>query len=488
MTAEIRPRNDWEGIDLGFVMARQWFKPLLLLWCTTAAPVTLLATLLFYDQLWLLLLVIWWCKPLYEKPLLYFLSRALFAELEPPHAVVRRLPRILGLSALGELGIRRLSLNRAFNAPVTLLEGLRGKVRAQRLRVLHHRVRGSVWLTIICLHFETLLYISVLLFLLMLIPEEMDIAALLDNEEYKSYFQWTMVITYVAATAVVAPFYVAAGFALYLTKRAAIEGWDIELQFKRIRNALTQNKSHKPSWGALAGLIGAAVLTVCLGATPATAAENAAAVSAEEERVRTVIDAVMARAVFGKEQTRTYWRYKGKPARRTDRRLNLPTRGLARFIEGMLWIAAAVLLAMAAVKLAPYLGWFKGSAPKKPSAGPPSELFGLDLRSDSLPADVPAAVLRLLAENEQRRAVALLYRATLIRLMTGHRLQIAPSSTEKECMRLVADHRPPAEARFFRRLTSLWLGLAYAHRLPEQGAVPALCDEWRRFYAPAVHE
>ncbi len=49
MTVTIRPRNAWEGIDLGFAMTRHWLRPLWILWLGLALPVYLLAALLLSD-------------------------------------------------------------------------------------------------------------------------------------------------------------------------------------------------------------------------------------------------------------------------------------------------------------------------------------------------------------------------------------------------------------------------------------------------------
>jgi len=42
-----------------------------------------------------------------------------------------------------------------------------------------------------------------------------------------------LTLTYAAAVGFVEPFFVAAGFALYLSRRAELEAWDIEQEFRR---------------------------------------------------------------------------------------------------------------------------------------------------------------------------------------------------------------------------------------------------------------
>src|SRR5690606_18740339 len=52
ITAQVRPRNPNEAADLGVVMARQWFWPLLILWVLPSFPLMLVLFILFYDQPW----------------------------------------------------------------------------------------------------------------------------------------------------------------------------------------------------------------------------------------------------------------------------------------------------------------------------------------------------------------------------------------------------------------------------------------------------
>ena len=80
MTTVLRPRNNWEAIDLGFYMGHFWFLRLWLLWMLTALPVFIICQLFLYKHPDLAGLVIWWLKPVYELPLLFFLSRAMFGE------------------------------------------------------------------------------------------------------------------------------------------------------------------------------------------------------------------------------------------------------------------------------------------------------------------------------------------------------------------------------------------------------------------------
>ena len=52
-----------------------------------------------------------------------------------------------------------------------------------------------------------------------------------------SFIGFDDAIAYGAAVLVLEPFYVAAGFGLYLNRRTMLEGWDIEVALRRIAAA-----------------------------------------------------------------------------------------------------------------------------------------------------------------------------------------------------------------------------------------------------------
>jgi hypothetical protein len=242
ITAVIRPRSAWESIDLGFALARAWFLPLWLCWWVTAVPVGLLALIPLHGRpdLWLLLL--WWCKPGFEALPLYWTSRALFGERLAVSAAARHLPQALPPRLWPQLLWRRIGITRSFSMPVTLLEAPRGGARRARLRVLGTGAAG--WLTIVCVHLETVLWLSALLTLVFLLPEgapELDLeAAVLESG---SMADWIASVLMLLAVSVLAPFYVAAGFALYLGRRTELEAWDLELAFRRTRTSVAAAKS-----------------------------------------------------------------------------------------------------------------------------------------------------------------------------------------------------------------------------------------------------
>jgi hypothetical protein len=113
----------------------------------------------------------------------------------------------------------------------------------------------------------------------------------------------------------------------------------------------------------------------------------------------------------------------------------------------------------------------------------------LDIRPQSLPDDVPAAVRALWQRGESRAALSLLYRGALSRLVHDHGVPVRAASTEGECATLASRHLDAERGAFVARLIGLWQVAVYGARLPEGAAVLAVCDEFnarlpRRALAP----
>lgn len=80
-----------------------------------------------------------------------------------------------------------------------------------------------------------------------------------------------------------------------------------------------------------------------------------------------------------------------------------------------------------------------------------------------LPDDIAAAVRALLASDDARGALSLLYRAQIAQLRASG-LDIPDSATEAECLDAATGAATPARIAWLQRLTSLWQGVAYGHR------------------------
>jgi hypothetical protein len=493
IVAHLRPRSPWEGIDLGFALARHWFAPLWILWWITALPVALLLAVLTGARPDLWLVAVWWCKPLYEAPLQVWAGRALLGERMALAAIPGVLRAGLTRELLPLLLWRRPGLRRAFLMPVLLLEGLRGRAARRRYAILNATSAAPTWLTLVCYHFEAILWGGMLLLMVFLVPDglpRLDLSAAVTDADSWPY--WISGAAYLSAFSIIAPFYVCAGFSLYLTRRTELEAWDLEIAFRGARDE--QASAGRGSAGlTLVGLLSVGLVLAL--PIPTSSAEvvprpdAALAPVLDADAAQILIREILADEDFARTQEVTLW---------------LPIeRDPAAPIEGWTW---PVDLGGPAVVLAEVLKWsllVLGLAalvwlPLRVIQG---DLWGRRRRRDSrrrwraeaqgtetligrlgtapLPDDLPATVRRLIDREEHRAALALLYRASLGELARKG-VAIPEGATEGDCLALAAQALPTPRVALMTRLTGCWSRAAYAHRQPSRAELMALLDDWCR--------
>jgi hypothetical protein len=477
LSARIRPRPPWESVDLGFALARRWFLPLWSLWWLTAALPAALLLIPLHRRPDLWVLAIWWLKPLLDALLLFWLARALFGEREPVTGTLRRLRQAFPPRLWPHLLWRRFGTTRSFTMPVTLLERLTGRRRRQRLGVLAARGGVPGWLTIICVHLEAVLWMSALMLLVILIPEPLpalDLGALLTDDA--SLGAWLGALCTVAAMSVIAPFYVAAGFALYLGRRTELEAWDLELRFRQ-QPLPERQRAIAPAGALLLAVL--ALLASIQPLSPAGAATEATMPTSDQ--ARDTIDAVLAGEDFGSTRERKVWTYIGDagdhdeetPASAKPSPLLLT---IATVLKWALAIAATAALLLLLYRLTQELrGLRAGARGRRPDNTAAPVLHEAAPPLMPLPADITAAAQSLLAAGDTRAALSLLYRAQIAHLRdTG--LDIPDSATEADCLAAAARFATRGELDWLRRLTGLWQAVAYAHRGADPRAVRHLLE------------
>ena len=479
---KLRPRASWEGIDLGFTMARQWFINLWLLWLCSALPVMVLLVVLPLP-LWLAGLILWWLKPVYEPPLLYWMSRRVFSETITLSGVFRGWNSIVLPQLFAMLTWRRLTPARSFFMPVVVLEGLRGQRRTKRINVLAKNSGAASWLTIVGLHFEVILQFGLLGLILVMIPEDLlwtDWQSYLFEPDPLS--EWLHHLTALAAMSLIAPFYVAAGFALYLTRRSQLEAWDLELGLRKMaqrhtprkHDAGTSTKHH-----TLLACIGVLLIGLSL-------PETVQAKQVSSQEARTLIQEVLADDAFGEEKTIYFWEYVGEEENQSDeldsaffRWLESIAESAAGLGELLLWIVVILLLAY-------LLHWYlknRSGLVGSPAKGrtrlaTPTTVAGLDLRPESMPDDPSVEALGMIERGDLREGLSLLYRATLSRLVHHYDLPIKAGDTEGQCLHRSRSLQIPALFDYFNELTAVWQKLAYAHQQPQKDQLRGLCHAW----------
>jgi Domain of unknown function (DUF4129) len=291
------------------------------------------------------------------------------------------------------------------------------------------------------------------------------------------------------AVSLIEPFYVSAGFALYLHRRSELEGWDIELAFRRLAARKTMPAARR---GTLAHVLLAGALSLlCCVCGGSHAADDALAQPSEAElsKVKAAVDETLKAPEFGTIERETYWKYIGKDKEekkstaRDTKWLESFGLALAQLLRVLAWVAAALALTVILYWIVRRMEWDRSKAE---TYHPPDTLFGLDVRPTSLPRELAAAARDLARAGDLRGALSLLYRGALSVFLHRDRVEFRRGDTEGDCVRRVADAAQPAAVDYFTALVGAWERIAYARAAAAQDGVLALCDQWdAHFRAPA---
>ncbi|HTO54526.1 MAG TPA: DUF4129 domain-containing protein [Myxococcota bacterium] len=466
----VRPRKSLEAADLGFRLARENFVALYAAHGAVVISFALALGLAFPNRLAWAAGLLWWLKPLYDRVALSVLSVALLGRAPRFAETLAELPRLIfGTGLLSSLTGLRLSPTRSFYAPVLQLEGLRGAARRKRMRVLAGRESSTaVALMGVCSTFELAILLGGLQLFATFQPEG---AALSFWRE--TIFEPTPALLgfelglYALAICVVEPLYVAAGFTLYINRRVWLEGWDVELAFRRLERRVR------------AAAVALALLLAFAPASHSRAAEPEIHCKVESaEDAGNCIQGVLADPMFGETLKFRGWR----PRTFHTGGVNLDwlgklADGIAALASSLarvgIWLLVPVLLALLVVAAARGLRITRRSRGELPLESPARR--GFDLRPESLPADVVAAARARFAANDPSGALSLLYRGALVELARRFKLRLPASATEKECERIARSAGSASLVDDFAALARAWLYCAYAHRPPAAGEFESLC-------------
>jgi hypothetical protein len=488
-------RSGWQAVDLGFLMARAWWRPLFVV--SALAPLMLFVPLLiiFSDSPFWAGFVIWWLKPFWERLPLSLGSRGVFGEEPGPIEVLWQTKSLILKDAIPWLLWRRFSFQRAFDAPVTVLEGLTGKVRRSRLDVLHRKYSDiGLGNQAISFCFELIFCFGIAALILFFIPDDFGFDTFDKVEELTLAGQWLYTVCWFIGMVLIMPFHTMAGFALYLNRRIELEAWDIEITFRN----LAQRKQQ--SARKVAQLMSAGLLAIII--TLTTPSNSYADVDHDNVSARQLIEQVLQGEDFGQEISVRKWRFKEVSEQNEDKipewlidfiewwENNVDFSGVDdSLVTTASWLKV-LLIGLAVVLFAYLLFRFRGPlkrlAQREKSESKPEIMFGLDVRPESLPEDIPAQVMSFWQDSRHRDALALLYRAALSRLIDQHALAFKSSHTEAECAALVKARGIDSLSNYFNGLTRIWCHLAYGHELPAQAAIQELCDGWSAEMANAL--
>jgi len=505
LRVELRPRSPWEAVELGTALVRRNARAIWVPWLLVTVPLFVVVNLaaLAVDRVWIAWLFMWWLKPLFDRIPLFVLSRAVFGD-TPTTRQTLAAQRGWGWRAMrGHLLWRRISLLRALALPVDLLEGADTARLRERRRVLGDAVRGhGILLTLVCLLFVAALSLSMLSLALMFVPVEFLSESLratwsLLFVQPPAWAQFVLHAVAWIATSAIEPFYVGAGFGLYLNRRTRIEAWDVEIALRRMRARLAS--------ASAAMLLAACALSLL--PLPSQAAQRGQRIDVElPQRTRSPVapadhagEATALADIFGDalaedpgfeasveqayedpllrpRRKQSHWQARNRKQAQPPSALPFPA--LAKVVafigEFGLWLLLAALLVVLAVTARRWLPWLRGGLSRRDVPAPVA-VADAPL-PDVLPADIAGEVRRLWGEGRRRRALALLYRASVEAMAERAAVTLVPGATESECLR--ASRRMPdvQDRDAFARMVRTWQYAAYAQRMPGQGEFDGLLD------------
>lgn len=245
ISLRLRPRATYEATDLGVRLVQRNAGPVYRAWFAIVVPLMLLLLPLQTIAPWLPAVLIWWLKPLYDRLVLFVLSRSVFGEPTSVADVTAAWRIWCGSGIVGSLTWRRLEFTRAFSLPIYLLERLPGKPRRARAKVLQRNTRSVAVLTQVAyLHIDAAINFSLIALVFLLLPAHANIPMWSWMIGQEVPLAWTVMtgLVYIAALTLIEPLYVAAGFALYLNRRIELEAWDIEVSLRRAADAAASGR------------------------------------------------------------------------------------------------------------------------------------------------------------------------------------------------------------------------------------------------------
>ena len=519
---DLRPRTNAQALDLGFALLRANATRVYLVWLSLWIPLVLLSFGISYllfgqsqDGLTYGFVLAWWLRPWLERAPLYMLSRQVFGEQVGYLETLKAWPKQLGGGFLRLFVLRPFAAGRGLYQAIWQLEGARKSTARYRIRVIGRKTSGSAtWFGVACAYFETIIQIG-LYAIVGLFLSDQDAAnpfALFTKagDDGMQMILICYVISYAIATSLIGPIYIACCFTLYLNRRATLEAWDLEIALRQMTQKIPTTTDNRNTVSkALLGVIGAIFFVTSMGlqdqAQAAVESKHASspscdqeqlqyerevkrfeAVDATTEKTRQQVDKIYQGPDFQLFECQKKWapkEPKEDESKDDAERIEISER-MKLIAQILKYVFIALGLTFFIWLLLRYRGQFFGF--ERPSLqASATEVAGLDIRPESLPDDVASSAQQLWDQGQRRAAIALLYRASLARLVERHGLHINKGATEQDCLRLSEQliHTQETEAdlqQCFASCTEVWLKAAYAHVFPN--SINSLCQQWRQHF------
>ncbi|WP_214000927.1 hypothetical protein [Arsukibacterium sp.] len=493
LIVEPQVRTPWQVFDLAVRCYRLMWLPLFLLWLLLALPLTLLVTLLADPML--AAAVVWLCKPLLERPLLHYVSRAVFSEKPAIRSCLGAL-RVGGWwQLLLSITWYRLAWRRAFLAPVLLLEQQQGDARSNRTKTLKrlYNDRQGYWL-VFCLHLEFLLALVMLLLVYSFLPAGAvpDWISSIQIMESNTGGYIMLVLTLLSYS-LVAPLFVLGGFLTYINRRIALEAWDLELKFRKIALRLKA-----------ATTTVALLLCFTLGVMPqplsananqgassvATAGQDASDTGATalyqpeyKEQIRQQVE-----QIYQEQELINYTSSWVQDDTEHTEVADADWLAFLAFIGDGLGVLGWLCIIAVSLGLLYwlYLNYERLLRPfiaKAPPVEPTIPLMFADLPAEINHDDLLAQARYYHQQANARLMLACLLRFALHHIQQHYPVRLSATMTEHECLNAISHSTPAQIGVTTRRLIDSWIVIAWGHQqlsLDSLGAILAELESWQQ--------
>jgi hypothetical protein len=484
----LRQRSGWEAADSGILI---WRNNLPYLLCFFGLPLLVLALVVIFIPLgipfWAATLGLWWLKPFFDRFILHIAALRFFEPEASPGRLFKGLGRSLGRGLPGDLLWRRFSPWRSASMPLRTLENLRSAAVKRRKQDLE---KGSlnfcILLSILGFGIEGILLFSEILFfsIMAVYLDSPLIRYVNDNVSNGTLFFILYCFNYLLLESL----YVCMGFGLYINSRVAVEGWDIQLQFRRF------TKLRKRPGGA--ALVLAVLLTFCIPQD---------AFSREEPVPLQSLEEVLKSGDFGGEEEGWGVRLKRWKEPEEKEPFQFNTLSWAERIRE--WIARILrfVLAAATLVLAVFSVWRLCKTkrdPRRKKGWSQNAMNGAAMDDAADPRRLLEQSRACYARGELREAWAACLAAVIAAGGTRWGLVFPRNATEYECLDLVrawaapaavsrteaagaypaagrgneTGENPQAAARAFADLVKNWITLAYGGLSPGEDALDRALD------------
>jgi hypothetical protein len=412
--------------------------------------------------------VFWWWVPVASRLVLFRMSRRLFGDHPGWGDVLREFPKAMGRRFFYRMVWARISPWRPLTMPVEDLEGLRGKEYSNRCKVLMRRGDSSVIMLAMWRLFLTF-WVAVAVFgtASLFVPqgagegwwETIRLWWEGQGAEPPTSLSMVVVASLCVSMCLVDLFSIGAGFGIYVNHRTWVEGWDVEIAFRRMANRLQ----------AVVGGLLAGALLLC---SPGLRAEDS----------EVVIERVLADGDF---EVHTETIRTPEPWEWWENLSNWSSSGggagggleILGILVKIALIGGLVALLVWLIHRYRHVFQPRGSGGNRRKTKQAKVVMGMAVTPESLPEEVSEAALKLWREGRRHEAMSLLYRAAISWMVNRGGVEIAESDTESDCLRR-ARSAGVRHLDYFDGLTRQWMGLAYAREEPEDHEVEQLCGNW----------